>query len=213
MSVLAQFPSEKAKKLGITLDANQEEQLLRFAELVAADGITMGLSGRKTLEEILEKDILDSLLLVPLLDSAHHLLDIGSGAGFPGIVLKIALPTLSLTLLEAKQKALKFLESVKQTLNLDLEIVTGRAEESKNNPQLKARFDVVTGRAVAPLLRFLPWAVPYLKPSGKLILQKGSRWEAELNAAKPELAKFKLVVKSVLAGMQGDQKVLVLGKA
>lgn len=227
---------DQARRREIVLESSQVETLCSLAELVWTKGTHLGLSGRKSFEEILEKDILDSLLLVPLvlahpplsfslresnpsimLDSRSGndmkvvtLLDIGSGAGFPGIPLKVAVPSLSVTLLEAKQKGVRFLEEARGELNLDFDICLGRAEELKNGPNLKGSFDAVTGRAVAPLARFLGWGAPFLKSGGKLILQKGKKWEVEMNEAKPLFKKLKLTLESVLPGLEGEQKIMVL---
>src|SRR5579872_3672976 len=148
--------SKQAGQHGLTLQPAQIEQLLSFAEFVSDQGIAAGLSGRKTFEEVLEKDILDSLLLVPHIRREDTLLDIGSGAGFPGIPLKIALPTLRATLLEAKRKAASFLHAAVERLSLtSVRIEERRAEEIGSSPVWRGCFDDVVGRAVAPLERFI----------------------------------------------------------
>lgn len=141
-----------------------------------------------------------------------RLLDIGAGAGFPGVPLKITVPELSVTLLEAKEKALRFLSLIEHELGLPIKIVKGRAEENKDNPQLKGAFDFVVGRAVAPMKRFVLWASPFLKPEGKLILQKGSKFETELHEAKPQMKKLDLRVASIFPGLTGGQKIIIIGK-
>lgn len=206
----ASWLAEQASSFRISLEPGQIEKLLYFATMVFQKGTVSGLSGRKSLDEILEKDLLDSLLLVPYLEECQTLLDIGPGAGFPGIPIKIALPLISLTLLEAKEKAMKFLESVQKELDLKKTVLVRERAESLNRKKgFEDKFDVVVGRAVAPLKKFLPWGAPFLKKGGKLLLQKGKKWEEEYGGASREIKKFHMALESVDPGLEGEQKIIV----
>lgn len=132
----------------------------------------------------------DSLLALPLLEQAEphaRLLDIGSGAGFPGIPLAVARPDLQVFLLESTAKKCDFLTYCAQYLHLDnVEIVAKRAEEAGRS-ELRGSFDVVTARAVANLATLAEYALPLLKQGGFLLAMKGSNWQQELAEAKAAL--------------------------
>ncbi len=129
--------------------------------------------------DIDEKHFEDSLSLISVLpEDAHTLIDIGSGAGFPGIPLGIALPKTKVTLLEATNKKCTFLEHIVSTLGLqNVEVVSARAEEAGRHQDMREKFDVATGRAVAALPVLLEYALPLLKTGGLLIAQKDSSKE------------------------------------
>lgn len=218
----------QAQILGVSLSETHLEKILQLVAMVWETGVPLGLSGRKNTEEILTKDILDSLTLIPHLrpllchshetgnpkmDNGISILDIGSGAGFPGIVFKIYYPEVKLSLLEAKQKSVKFLETVVQELAFnEVKVVHGRAEEFNRKPHWAKSFDIVVGRAVAPAKKFLPWSAPFLKPGGKLILQKGKQWKEELNETEDKRVTLGLELEDIFPGLEGDQKILVFRK-
>lgn len=205
---------DEAGRRKIFLTSKQTEKLFEFAGVVHETGIVWGLSGRKNLEEIMEKDILDSLLLVPFVRDSFQALDIGSGAGFPGIVLAIVFPSIRITLLESKLKAVRFLETLLQKFSIQNVIVEqNRAEALVHDSAWVNRFDSVTGRAVAPLARFIPWSAPFVKLRGKLVVQKGKKWEEELAEAQSEIDRCKLTIEGTFPGLEGDQKVIVFRKS
>src|SRR5579859_6754465 len=125
-------------------------------------------------EEVLLKHFLDSLALLTVYDRPEVcLLDIGSGAGFPGLPLKIARPQWRVTLLEATGKKVTFLRHVIETLQLEqIEVVQGRAEEIAHKQEYRATFDVVTARAVSSLPNLLECCAPYCRVGGSIILPK-----------------------------------------
>ena len=141
-----------------------------------------------TRAEILEKHFLDSLTLLPLLQEGGReppsLLDVGSGAGFPGLVLKIAWPGLPVTLVEPRQKRAFFLSHLIRTLGLEgVEVLRVRlAEGAEPDPLAGQRFEVITSRAFADLTTFLALVSPYLRPSGRIIAMKGPHGTAELDS-------------------------------
>lgn len=140
-------------------------------------------------EEIALKHFLDSLSLTPLLRSAHTLIDIGSGAGFPGIPLKIALPQLSVTLLEATGKKVAFLEQIISTLNLhDIRAIQSRAEDLGRDPKHRELYDVAVARAVAELAVLSEYALPFVRVGGIFIAQKSKAVEAETGRAEHAFA-------------------------
>jgi len=134
----------------------------------------MNLTAIRTEREIVLKHFVDSLSLLPHLSEAETLLDMGSGAGFPGIPLKIVKPRLRIVLLDSVRKKVDFQRHILRTLSLsDIEAVHGRAQEQSIIEGLGKRFDVVVSRAFADLQVFLKLSLPFLRPCGKAIAMKG----------------------------------------
>lgn len=204
---------QEAERRGISLTAKQTETLNRFASIVLEKAVIWGISGRKTLDEILGKDILDSLLLIPYIKETGSALDIGSGAGFPGIPLKIVFPAISFRFLEAKKKATRFLEEAIAELCLPGAQVTWmRAEDAAKVAEFKGKFEVVFGRAVAPMEDFLAIAAPFVGSGGRIVFQKGKRWQEELSAAEQLIATLGFDIESRAPGLEGEQKIIALKK-
>jgi 16S rRNA (guanine527-N7)-methyltransferase len=172
------------------LTAPQKAQFETYAELLARWNERMNLTRLVTPRETAVLHFLDSLALFQVVNvpKAAQLLDIGTGAGFPGLALKIFRPDLKLTLIEATAKKLGFCKNVIQVLNLkDVELFHGRAEEMANKLTQSgyeiATHQVVVARAVAPLATLLPWAMPYVAPEGVFVAWKGPQASQEMRAA------------------------------
>jgi 16S rRNA (guanine527-N7)-methyltransferase len=135
--------------------------------------------------EIAAKHFIDSLSVVSELRQGAALIDIGSGAGFPGLPLKILMPSLHLTLLDASRKKTNFLKQAIRLLSLDnIEVHHARAEDLANRPAFCGTYDVAVSRAFSSLRHFIRIAAPLIRPGGKLIAMKGKNVEAELLALK-----------------------------
>lgn len=148
------------------------------------------------LEELPSRHVPECLALAHRLPAGPAtLLDVGSGGGFPGLVIAVTRGDLRVTLLEATTKKARFLESTAAALGVDVEVLNGRAEDLAG--PYAGRFDLVTARAVAPLERLLDWTVPFLRPGGALYAMKGERWARELEEARPALARWRAVVRAV----------------
>lgn len=140
--------------------------------------------GTRSFERIMEDHVLDSLscLLYQGLDRAESLVDVGSGAGLPGIPLKLVRPELRTTLLEATSKKARFMEAVVQDMGLEhASVVHGRAEETGHQAGHRARYDIATARALAPLAVLAEYCLPLLKMGGALIAMKARLRDEELN--------------------------------
>lgn len=138
------------------------------------------------LAELETRHVPECLALARMLPGGStDLVDIGTGGGFPGLVIAAARPELSVVLVESTGKKAAFLREAAQAMGVPVEVHNARAETLTGI--LRARFDLVTARAVAPLDRLLGWTVPFLRPDGRLYAMKGERWAAELDAARPEL--------------------------
>ncbi|MFI7641506.1 16S rRNA (guanine(527)-N(7))-methyltransferase RsmG [Nonomuraea sp. NPDC049400] len=155
-----------------------------FAELLAGPGVVRGLLGPREVPRIWDRHLLNCAVVAEVVPPEVRLVDIGSGAGLPGLVLAIVRQDITVTLLEPLLRRTVFLEECVQTLKLDnVEVLRGRAEELAG----KREFDVASARAVAPLDRLLKWAMPLLREGGELIAMKGERAAEELAEAEAQL--------------------------
>lgn len=152
----------------------------RFAELLAEQGVRRGVIGPREVERLWDRHLLNSAVLTELLPRDCRVVDVGSGAGLPGIPMAIARPDVSLTLLEPMARRVAWLREVIAELDLDVEVVRGRAEEGPVRQQLAGQ-DVVTARAVAPMERLARWCLPLLRPRGQLLALKGATAQDELD--------------------------------
>lgn len=155
--------------------------LERYAQLVESS--PHNLVSRSARAELTTRHVPEAVALAGLLPSGiGRLLDLGSGGGFPGMVVAIVRQDLEVHLLDATRKKTAFLEQAATELGVPVVVHTGRAEELARG-ELAGSFDVVTARAVAPLDRLVPWALPFLSPGGVLYAVKGQRWREELEQA------------------------------
>ena len=182
---------EKFKKglddLQIHLDEKQMGQFLTYYELLVETNKVMNLTAITDLEEVVQKHFLDSISLCQVMDLKKPLtlLDLGTGAGFPGIPLKIMFPELKITLADSLNKRLLFLNEVIEALNLkDIETVHGRAEELSKRKDYRESFDLCVSRAVANLSTLSEYCLPFINTSGKFISYKSGEVEDELKDAK-----------------------------
>lgn len=154
------------------------DQALEYGRILGSTAVERGLIGPREVERIWDRHIFNSLPLITLMPQSATVLDIGSGAGLPGIVLGLARSDLQITLLEPLERRANFLLELIAQLGLtNLEVVRGRAE------QHKSRYQIVTARAVAPLPKLLQISWRLIAPGGKLLALKGENAESELAAA------------------------------
>jgi 16S rRNA (guanine527-N7)-methyltransferase len=192
-------PAEAASVFGGALD-----QARRYAELLATDGVTRGLIGPRETDRLWDRHLLNCAVVTELLPEYGRVVDIGSGAGLPGIVLAMLRPSLEVTLLEPLLRRAVFLEECVAELGLANATVLRARAEDKGVAQLRA--DIATARAVAPLDRLADWAARLLRPGGQLLAIKGQSAEAELTAARPVLSR--LGVRSAEVLQAGDGRVV-----
>ncbi|MDT7658087.1 MAG: rRNA (guanine527-N7)-methyltransferase [Pseudonocardiales bacterium] len=151
----------------------------RYVAMLADTGVTHGLIGPKEGDRVWQRHVLNCAVLAELVESGARVLDMGSGAGLPGIPLALARPDLEIVLLEPLARRVDWLRSVLDELGLPLTVVRGRAEETTVRQEWGGA-DVVTARAVAPLARLTRWALPLLRPGGRLLAMKGASATAEV---------------------------------
>jgi len=158
-----------------------------FASLLATEGVTRGLIGPREASRLWDRHLLNCAVVTELLPSRGQLVDIGSGAGLPGIVLAMLCPGLDVVLVEPMLRRTSFLEECVAALDLpNVTVTRARAEELAGS----VRADVVTARAVAPLDRLVGWASGLLRPGGMILAIKGQSVDEEVNAARPVLARL-----------------------
>lgn len=155
------------------------DKAVAFTALLTEHGVERGLIGPREVDRLWERHILNSAVVAELLPEGARVVDVGSGAGLPGIPLAIARPDLDLTLLEPMARRVAWLTECVDALGLKVTVVRGRAEEGPVRERLSDS-DVVTARAVAPLERLTRWCLPLLRPGGRLVALKGESAAEEL---------------------------------
>lgn len=166
-------PDSAAEVFGDRLDAAR-----RYAELLVGPGVERGLIGPREVDRIWDRHIINSAAVAELIEPGARVIDVGSGAGLPGLPLAIARPDLSMTLLEPMLRRTEFLDEAVGELGLAVAVVRGRAGE----PAIRSigGADAVVSRAVADLGKLTRWCLPLLRPGGRMLALKGERAEEEL---------------------------------
>lgn len=197
-----------AQSLGVDLDATQQARFQRYGELIELRSRQFNLTGAKNWDRIREELFIRSLRILsptgrnaptPGWFAGKKTIDVGTGAGIPGIVMKIALPELQITLLDSVQKRTNFLKEVVRELELEnVEVITGRAEELGQDPVHREAYDLVTARAVARLAELAELTIPFANIGGTVILPKS----AGPKAAGPKAAGIEAEVNEAAAAAE-----------
>jgi len=165
------------------------ERAVAYADLLATDGTVRGLIGPREVPRLWDRHLINSAVVGELIPPRARVIDVGSGAGLPGIPLALARPDLEVTLLEPLARRVAFLDECRERLGLaNVAVVRGRAEEPPVRRELEGA-DAVTARAVAPLDRLAGWSLPLVRPGGLLLALKGEAAADELAAARHALTR------------------------
>ena len=192
---------EQAEALGIRLSDTQIEQLFTYYEMLVETNKVMNLTTITEESEVVTKHFIDSMAIVKAVVknenvssetlSGKTLIDVGTGAGFPGLVLKIVFPELRVTLSDSLQKRLRFLEDVIAKLGLqEVETIHGRAEDLGHQKNLRESFDFSTSRAVANMSTLSEYDLPFVKKDGYFIAYKSGKVDEELATAESAIRKL-----------------------
>lgn len=203
---------------GIHLTEQQVQQFCSFEEALMETNTVMNLTAITDPQEVAVKHMVDSLSYYEerYIPSGSSLLDLGTGAGFPGLPLLIYRPDLKVTFFDSLQKRLNFVQSVTMELGLNASFLHGRAEDEAHKKEYREQFDIVTSRAVARLAVLCEWALPYVAKGGMFISLKGAQYEEEAREARHALEIVGGVIEEIravhLPGIADKRAVLYIRK-
>lgn len=209
---------EEAKKFGINLDELQLSKFEEYKNFLLEYNSHTNLTSITDPKDIAIKHFLDSILVNKFFEVPKNskVIDVGTGAGFPGVPLKILREDINLTLLDSLNKRIKFLNELCEKIEIKADIIHARAEELSHKENYREKFDVAVSRAVAPLNILCEYCIPYLKTGGYFVSLKGSNFEEEIENSKNALgilgAKIQDVKSFELPENKGFRSIVIIKK-
>lgn len=210
---------QRAAQMGLTLPDNAAERFTRYFDMLVEANKTTNLArGLEDEAEAADRHFVDSLTPLLAVDFPKNasVIDVGSGAGFPGLPLAIARPDLKITLMDSLGKRVNFLQSVIDELGLNARAVHARCEEAAKPGEHREKYDFATARAVAAMNTLSEWLSPFVKKGGHIVVLKGPSLEEEMAAAGRALQEMRLVAEKtdtiVPPGRDWDHRILVMKK-
>lgn len=209
---------EEAKKLGIELSNSQLDKFNEYKDFLLEYNSHTNLTSITDSKDIAIKHFLDSILVAKFFEIPQNakIIDIGTGAGFPGVPLKILRPDINLTLVDSLNKRIRFLSELCKKINIEADIIHARAEELSRKEKFREKFDIAVSRAVAPLNILCEYCIPYLKTGGFFVSLKGSNFEEEIKNSKNALevlgAKIINIKSFDLPENKGNRSIIAIKK-
>lgn len=205
------------EKSDLKISGKMVEKFEKYADLLTEWNEKINLTAIVERREIAIKHFLDSLLPLDAIAIPHgsSVIDVGTGAGFPGVPIKIVRPDADLTLLDSLNKRIKFLEDLSDKLGIEVKLIHARAEDAAHKKELRESFDVAISRAVAPLNVLLEYCMPFVKVGGVFIALKGSNARLELDLAKNAIKNLSAEIftqKSFSLVNECDRNIIVFKK-
>ena len=209
---------EKAREIDTEVTEEQAEIFIKYMDILIDYNKKVNLTAIKDEKGILEKHFIDSMLLLKACEIKQDskIADVGSGAGFPGVPIKIMRPDLKVTLIESIGKKAVFLKYLTEKLGLDTEVLNRRGEELGREKGFKNSFEFVTARAVAPLGKLCGFCMPLLKPGGTFAAMKAADVKEEIAEASHEIKKYggelSGIWKGKLPDNAGERSIVIIKK-
>lgn len=203
--------------LNLKLNDSQIKNFYDFMNLLIEKNKVMNLTGITEPKEVILKHFIDSLTVLKYINENDNIIDVGTGAGFPGIPLKIAENSLEITLLDSLNKRINFLNEVIEKINLNkVKTIHGRAEDFGQDFKYREKYDVAVSRAVAPLNVLLEYMLPFVKVGGKCICMKGNNCDEEIENSKRAIeilgGKIEKIKKFNLPNSDNNRTIFIIKK-
>ena len=203
--------------MGVSVTKEMAERLLKYHEMLVSANKEMNLTRvPDDPVEAADRNYLDCLTIVPLLRDAETFIDVGTGAGFPGLPVAIVCPHIRVTLMDALNKRVGFLKSVIEALSLNAAAVHFRAEDAAKKPEFRDAFDIASARAVAEMNVLSEWLLPFVRTGGRMLAMKGPNADDEMKRAENALTllngRLISVHKTQIPGRDWDHRIVEIEK-